>query len=278
MNRLFLDNELKRFLLEDLGHAEVAIHQRSALAVADIIAEAPGILCGGDLLLRTLAILAERPDDLDPFRPSYPDGAAFEAGATLLRMRVHPELLRHGIRTGLNLLQVLSGIATNTRRLCDTVAGTGCTLLDTRKTTPGFRAFERYAVRCGGGRNHRFNRTDGVIIKKEDIALDGGIADAVARARRQAGHLSGIEVEVEDFRELEAALAIPEVTHLMLDNMSVAQVRRAVRVVAGRKTLEASGVEVADLRAYADTGVPFISTSALVRHAKPLAMKMRIVG
>jgi nicotinate-nucleotide pyrophosphorylase (carboxylating) len=275
VNAIFLDQELRRFLLEDLGHAEVDTRHAEPVQ-AHVIAEADGIMCGGDFLVRMLRMLSASPEQVQ-VKSLLADGQRFQPKKVLADLRVHPEILRHGIRTGLNLVQILSGIATNTAAYVEIVEVTGCRILDTRKSTPGFRAFEKYAVRVGGGFNHRYNRTDGIILKKEDLRLDGGIAAAVAKAAAGAAHLVGIEVEVEELEQLEEALKFPEVTHILLDNMSVATVSMAVQKANGRKILEASGIDPAKLRWYADTGVPFISTSALVREARPVKMKMSIL-
>ncbi len=235
-------------------------------------------MCGGRYLVRMLQLLAERPGDVEVVH-LHEEGTWFYRTFEITVLKVHPEVLRHGIRTGLNLMQILSGIAIHTYDLVMRVAGTGCQLLDTRKTTPGFRAFEKEAVRLGGGRNHRFNRLDGILLKKEDIAIDGGITKAVRKAAKARAHLTGIEVEAETFEQVDEASSLPEVTHILLDNMAPDQVRHCVsgnNTLKHPKILEASGVKVEDLRAYAETGVPFVSTSALIRGAQPVKMKMRI--
>lgn len=276
MNEVYLDQELRRFLMEDLGHAEVDSRLMPSVT-SEITAEAEGVMCGGDFLLKMLLMLARTPAQVEVVS-LVQDGERFKANQKLAVLKVQPEILRHGIRTGLNLLQELSGIALNASRYADIVKGTGCTVIDTRKTTPGFRAFQKYAVRVGGCGNHRFNRLDGIILKKEDIFLDGGISRAVAKAAASASHLAGIEIEVESLEALETALRLPRVTHILLDNMDVTTVRQAVALAGGRKILEASGIDPSKLREYAETGVPFISTSALVREARPVKMKMRIAG
>ena len=173
-------------------------------------------------------------------------------------------------RTGLNLLGRLSGIATLTRAYVRLVEGTGATIVDTRKTTPGLRALEKYAVRCGGGVNHRFGLDDAILIKDNHVAACGGVGEAVRRARAHAGHLVKVEVEVDGLDQLDEALTHgPDV--VMLDNFSLADLSEAVRRVAGRALLEASGgVTLETVRAIAETGVDVISVGALTHSASVL--------
>lgn len=280
MNAPFLRRQLGWFLEEDLGHVD--IDERTTLGTApvkaSIIAEEPGVLCGARFLPMLFDLLSDPTSALRPkAAPEIGEGASFEAGVTLAKLEMHPELLRHGIRTALNLVQHLSGIATNTERLARIVAPTGCVLLDSRKTTPGLRVLEKYAVRTGGGRNHRFNRADGILLKKEDIAIDRSVRGAVDRIWRNVAHLTAIEVEVETFDELEEVMKDDRVSHVLLDNMEPDDIRKAVLRVGGAKIVEASGVTESRLLEYAQTGVPFISTSALVRSARALKARMRII-
>jgi nicotinate-nucleotide pyrophosphorylase (carboxylating) len=274
LNRVFVEEELRRFLQEDLGSAIVDIRPQPPV-MASITAEEDGVACGFPWLVQMLRMLTNRSEHVTTY--SVPeDGARFAAGTGIAMLRVHPEVVRHGIRTGLNLVQHLSGIATLTAAAMRMVEGTDCMLLDTRKTTPGFRVFEKYAVGVGGAKNHRFGRMDGIILKKEDIRIDGSIVEAVARAKMERSHLVKIEVEVESIDELQQALALPPVDVIMLDNMTPEQVAECVRIVDRRKPLEASGVPFDRIRAYAETGVDYISTSGLIRKATPLGMSMRI--
>ncbi|HQN51112.1 MAG TPA: carboxylating nicotinate-nucleotide diphosphorylase, partial [Phenylobacterium sp.] len=163
----------------------------------------------------------------------------------------------------------LSGVATLTAAYVDAVEGTGARIVDTRKTTPGLRALEKYAVRCGGGVNHRFGLDDAILIKDNHVAACGGVGEAVRRARAAAGHLTMVEVEIDGLDQLAEALeAGPDV--IMLDNFSLADLRQAVTVTAGRVTLEASGgVDLTTVRAIAETGVQVISVGALT-HSAPV--------
>ena len=275
MNGPLLRKKFEEFLTEDLGHVEI-VDRFYATSKAVILAEEPGIMCGGDLLeelFATLCFNSARPQVTQQVN----EGTPFSPGETLVEMTMHPEILRYGIRTALNLLQHLSGIPTNTRKLVDRVRGTGCQLLDSRKTTPGLRVLEKYAVRMGGGHNHRFGMYDGFLLKKEDIAIDGGIKPAIDRALARAPHLTNIEVEVESIVQMMEVLEDGRVKHVLLDNMMPLIIKQAVAKVGNRLVLEASGIKPEQLEEYAATGVPFISTSALVRGGHALNMKMRTV-
>jgi nicotinate-nucleotide pyrophosphorylase (carboxylating) len=173
-------------------------------------------------------------------------------------------------RTGLNLIGRLSGIATLTRAYVDAVAGTGVRITDTRKTTPGLRQLEKYAVRCGGGVNHRFGLDDAILIKDNHVAACGGVRPALERARAAAGHLVKVEIEVDGLYQLAEALPLsPDV--IMLDNFTLSDLRKAVAMTAGRVTLEASGgVDLTTVRAIAETGVQVISVGALTHSAPGL--------
>ncbi|MFO0541900.1 MAG: carboxylating nicotinate-nucleotide diphosphorylase, partial [Phenylobacterium sp.] len=171
---------------------------------------------------------------------------------------------------GLNLMGRLSGIATLTRAYVEAVAGPGAQITDTRKTTPGLRSLEKYAVRCGGGVNHRFGLDDAILIKDNHVAACGGVRPALERARAVAGHLVKVELEVDSLSQLAEALPLsPDV--IMLDNFSLGDLREAVAMTAGRVTLEASGgVDLATVRAIAETGVQVISVGALTHSAPSL--------
>jgi nicotinate-nucleotide pyrophosphorylase (carboxylating) len=192
-----------------------------------------------------------------------------EEGAVVARVSGNARALLTGERVALNFLCHMSGIATLTRKYVDKIAGTRAHILDTRKTTPGLRAFEKYAVRCGGGRNHRHGLFDAVLIKDNHIVAAGGVGPAIEAARALAGHMTKIEVEVTSLIELHAALQ-HEVDVVMLDNMSLDLLRAAVRRVGAKALTEASGgVSLETVRAIAETGVDFISVGALT-HSAPI--------
>jgi nicotinate-nucleotide pyrophosphorylase (carboxylating) len=210
---------------------------------------------------------------LDPtasFQVLIEDGHDASPGAVVARASGNARAILAAERVGLNLLGRLSGIATLTRAYVRAVEGTGAIIVDTRKTTPGLRALEKYAVRCGGGINHRFGLNDAILIKDNHVAACGGVGEAVRRARAAAGHLVKVEVEVDGLDQLEEALAHrPDV--VMLDNFSLADLRAAVAAARGRAVLEASGgVNLTTVRAIAETGVDVISVGALTHSAMVL--------
>jgi nicotinate-nucleotide pyrophosphorylase (carboxylating) len=257
-------------LAEDLGRAGDITAQAcipaDAQMAAVFAARKPGVVAG--LACARLAVA-----ELDPearFELLVADGARVEAGARLARVESNARALLSAERTGLNLLGRLSGVATLTRAYVDAVSGTHARIVDTRKTTPGLRALEKYAVRCGGGVNHRFGLDDAILIKDNHIAACGSVAEAVRRARAFAGHLTKVEVEIDGLDQLDAALEHrPDV--VMLDNFSLADLREAVRRAQGRAVLEASGgVNLETVRAIAETGVDVISVGALTHSASVL--------
>ena len=255
-------------LAEDLGRAgdvTAALLDEDARLSAVFAVRKPGRVAG--LACARLAVQA-----LDPharFTIDLPDGADAKAGAVLVRVEGNARALLTAERTALNLLGRMSGVATLTRAYVAAVEGTGAVIVDTRKTTPGLRALEKYAVRCGGGVNHRFGLDDAILIKDNHVAACGGVGEALRRARALAGHLTPIEVEVDGLHQLEEALAhAPAV--VMLDNFSLPDLREAVRRTAGRVRLEASGgVTLQTVRAIAETGVDAVSVGALT-HSAPV--------
>lgn len=267
MDFLNLDPLILAALREDLGRGDVttgailadAAHEgwESRQASAEIVAKQDLALAGWPVFLRVFQLLGEVRDER-----LFPEGAWAPPG-TLGRLRGHPGLLLKGERTALNLLQRMCGVATATRRLVDKIAHTGAQVLDTRKTTPLWRAIEKYAVRMGGGRNHRMGLDDAVLIKENHIAVAGGVRQAIQSCRRRASHLKKIEIEVRDAGQLEEAIAAGADV-VMLDNMSPAQVREAVAIARGRCLLEVSGgVDEENIVDFAETGVDFISVGAL---------------
>jgi nicotinate-nucleotide pyrophosphorylase (carboxylating) len=204
------------------------------------------------------------------------EGAEVAAGDTVLRIEGPLDLLLTGERTVLNFLQRLSGIATQTRRYTAALGGKGPRIVDTRKTTPGWRSLEKYAVRTGGGHNHRMGLYDGVLIKDNHIAVSGGIAAAVAKVRARISHLVKIEVETADMDEVEAALKAGA-DIIMLDNMDRPQIEAAVARIAGRALVEVSGgVTLESLAELAASGVDLISIGALTHSARAVDLSMRI--
>jgi len=266
---LLIDPVVRAALAEDLGRAgditamaciPVEAHLDAVFAV-----RGRGVTAG--LACVRLAILAMDPEA--QFETLVEDGSLLAPGTHLAKVRAKARALLSAERTALNLLGRLSGVATLTRAYVDAVAGTGARIVDTRKTTPGLRHLEKYAVRCGGGVNHRFGLDDAILIKDNHVAACGGVSQALTRARAFAGHLIKIEVEVDSLDQLKEALPHrPDV--IMLDNFSLDDLRRAVEIVGDTITLEASGgVNLSTVRAIAETGVQVISVGALT-HSAPV--------
>jgi nicotinate-nucleotide pyrophosphorylase (carboxylating) len=257
-------------LAEDLGRAgdvtaQACIDADARMAVV-FAARRPGVIAG--LACARLAM-----HELDPdarFTALAADGETVEPGQALARVEGLARAILSAERTALNLMGRLSGVATLTRAYVDAVAGTKAKITDTRKTTPGLRHLEKYAVRCGGGVNHRFGLDDAILIKDNHIAACGGVAEAVRRAKAAAGHLMKVEVEIDGLDQLEDALAHkPDV--VLLDNFTPDQLREAVARTAGRAVLEASGgVNLETVAAIAATGVDVISVGALTHSASVL--------
>lgn len=256
-------------LAEDLGlsgdittDATVA---RDATADAVIASRQDGVISGLDLAAAAFAAI----DDGVRFDVVSPDGTRVEKGDIVARISGSARAILTAERVALNYLGRLGGIATLTRRYVDAVSGTGAAIVDTRKTTPGLRAFEKYAVRCGGGRNHRTGLFDAILIKDNHIVAAGGIDAAIERARAYAGHMVKVEVEVDTLEQLDRVMQ-HRVDAVLLDNMTPATLREAVKMVAGRALTEASGgVNLSTVRAIADAGVDLISVGALT-HSAPV--------
>lgn len=257
-------------LAEDLGRAGDVTAQAcvpaDAVLTADFVARRGGVVAGLSCIRLALA-------ELDPSTTVHElteDGQAVPAGTTLARVSGNARAILTAERTALNLIGRLCGIATLTQDFVDAVAGTNARITDTRKTTPGLRALEKYAVRCGGGVNHRFGLDDAILIKDNHVAACGSVGEAVRRAKAFAGHLMKVEVEVDSLLQLQEALGNdPDV--IMLDNFTLDDMREAVKLVGGRVVLEASGgITLETVRGVAETGVDVISVGALTHSAKVL--------
>jgi nicotinate-nucleotide pyrophosphorylase (carboxylating) len=262
-----LDEFVRRTLTEDMGSGGDVTSAATIDAVARFRAE---MNCREPIVVAGLEIAAAFFRALDPevrVEPAAADGERVEAGAGLMHLEGGARAMLTAERSALNTVQHLSGIATLTRRYVDAIAGTGATLLDTRKTLPGLRVLNKYAARMGGARNHRMRLDDGVLIKDNHVAVNGGVEAAVRRAREARTGLQ-IQVEVDRLEQIEPALAAGA-ERLLLDNMSNEQLREAVRIVAGRVPLEASGgVNLQTIRGIAETGVDFISVGRITQSAR----------
>jgi nicotinate-nucleotide pyrophosphorylase (carboxylating) len=268
MDTFLLDQSLRAFLAEDLEHGDItteAIFSPADTASAGFIARHPMVVVGmATVAAKVFALL----DPTVSCTGAMADGSRVEAGVELLRLRGATRTLLRGERVALNLVQRLCGIATLTAAFVDQVQGLPVKIVDTRKTTPGLRLLEKYAVRAGGGHNHRFSLSDGVLIKDNHIAACGSITEAVRRVRLQVPHTINVEVETDTLMQVEECLACG-VGVIMLDNMDLATMRRAVALIAGRALVEASGgVNLETIRGIAETGVDIISVGALTHSAK----------
>lgn len=238
------------------------------------------------VITREDAVLAGRPwfdacfhalDRTTAISWQAPEGERIRAGQTLCEIEGNARALLSAERPALNFLQTLSGVATETRRYVDAITGTRARIFDTRKTLPGLRLAEKYAVRCGGGENHRLGLYDGVLIKENHIAAAGGIGPALEAAHRLASPGVFVQIEVETLAQLEEALACGA-RLVLLDNFDLACMRTAVKLTAGRAELEASGgVDLGTVRAIAETGVDRISVGALTKHLRAVDLSMRLL-
>lgn len=269
-----VDQLIDRALEEDVGTGDITTLttiSEDAVGHGRYIAKEDGVLCGIDLARRVYAKL----DDGISFTAYKKDGDEVVKGDIIAEVTGPAISLLTGERVGLNLMQRLSGTATKTRECVRKIEGTNATIADTRKTTPGLRVLEKYAVRVGGGSNHRFNLADGILIKDNHIVAAGGITEAVRRARKNAPHTLKVEVEIETFEQLEEALAAGA-DIIMLDNMSCEDMAKAVKIVDGRAKTEASGnMGDRDLREVAETGVDIISIGALTHSVRSLDISLK---
>jgi len=274
---LGLDAFLNNCLAEDIGTGDITTDccvDADSVSRGRFIAKAEGVICGLFVAARVFSLVDARIQ----FTPCVEDGAFVKKGDVVAEIEGPSRGILTGERTALNLLQHLSGIATQTRETVEKVSGTKTQIVDTRKTTPGMRVLEKYAVRCGGGKNHRFGLSDGVLIKDNHIVAAGGITAAIEKVRKVAPHTLKIEVETESLEQVEEALSAGA-DIIMLDNMSVPMMAEAVKRIAGRALTEASGnMGQRDLREVAATGVDFISIGAITQSAEALDISLRFTA
>jgi nicotinate-nucleotide pyrophosphorylase (carboxylating) len=273
---LLIEPLVRAALLEDLGRAgditTAACVPDHMQAEAVLVARQPGVIAGLDLAALAFSLV----DSGVHLSPSLRDGALVGPGDVLARVGGPASGILTAERVALNFLGHLSGIATATRIIADAIAHTNCRVACTRKTTPGLRVVEKYAVRCGGGVNHRFGLDDAILIKDNHIAIAGGVRPALARARAHAGHLVKIEIEVDTLAQLEEALEA-KVDAILLDNMTPEQIAEAVTLVGGRAITEASGgITAATAKDIAEAGVDLISVGWLTHSARTLDIALDI--
>lgn len=277
LNPLLLTSIIDNALSEDLGCGDLttdAIFKADDCCSGQIIVKAEGVLAG---LTVAEQVLRRLDPDLS-WEALCQDGAKVVPGMSVARFSGRTRAILSGERVALNFLQRMSGIATSTARYVEAVAGTGAAIADTRKTAPGLRVLDKYAVTCGGGRNHRLGLFDGVLIKDNHIAAAGGISRAVELARQHSPFTARIEVEVETLAQVYEALAA-KADIIMLDNMSIELMAQAVRLIDGQAVTEASGgITLDNVHEVACCGVDFISVGALTHHVRSLDISLDVTA
>ncbi|WP_124041085.1 carboxylating nicotinate-nucleotide diphosphorylase [Clostridium perfringens] len=273
MNWLLVEENVKRALNEDLQYGDITTESvvlDHKIAKVDIIAKEKGVIAGTEVFKMVFKILGDVEVDF-----SVSDGDQVEKGQHFGEVSGDAKKILMGERVALNYMQRMCGIATLTREFVGRLEGTKVKLLDTRKTTPNMRIFEKYAVKVGGGTNHRFGLNDGVMIKDNHIEAAGGIKNAVSLARKNSPFVRKIEVEVESIEQLNDALEA-KADIIMLDNMDIKTLKEAVKLIDNRAEVEASGnVTLDNIREIAETGVDFISTGAVTHSFKVLDISMK---
>ena len=275
MMQFYIDDIIKKALLEDINYIDMAADNLlpdNQISKAKFLAKAEGVLCGIDVALRVFELLGNF-----KLTKLMNDGDRVQKGDILAEIEGPTKLLLKGERTALNLIQHMSGIATMTRRAADLIEGTNATVTDTRKTLPGLRALQKYAVTCGGGKNHRFNLSDAAMLKDNHIDACGSITKAVSTLREKIGHTVKIEVETRNLDEVKEALSTGcEI--IMLDNMDCETMKKAVEMTNGKALLEASGnITEETIRPVAETGVDIISIGALTHSVKAFDISLKIM-
>lgn len=274
MNILALDKIIMNALDEDMAWGDITTESTipaDAVSNARLIAKQEGIVCGIDVFERVMQTV----DKNTVMKKNFKDGQKVNKGDVIAEISGLSRSILSGERVALNLLQRMSAIATQTAELAEKVKGTKAHIADTRKTTPGLRMLEKYAVRIGGGSNHRYNLADGVLIKDNHIAAAGGITNAVNSARNYIPHTIKIEVETESLEQVQEALDC-KADIIMLDNMDIETMTKAVELINGRALTEASGnMGEKDLTEVAKTGVDIISIGALTHTVKAMDISLR---
>ncbi|MEG0457618.1 MAG: carboxylating nicotinate-nucleotide diphosphorylase, partial [Oscillospiraceae bacterium] len=261
LNKFYIDDIIKTAILEDINYIDTATDfcfNDNDCSTGKYIAKAEGVLAGIEVAKRVFQLL----DDTIEFNILINDGQRVKKGDVIATMEGKTSTLLKGERTSLNILQHMSGIATQTAKCTDLIKDTSCVVCETRKTLPGLRPLQKYAVICGGGKNHRYNLSDACMLKDNHIDAFGGIIPAVEAFRKKAGHMLKIEVEVRNFDELKQALQA-KADVIMLDNMSCEDMKKAVEITNKKAVLEASGnITLENISLVAKTGVDIISLGA----------------
>lgn len=275
LNQFYVDELIKEAISEDINYIDVSAdylipeNQRND---SYFVAKADGVLCGLDIAMRVFTLL----DDTFTYTVHKNDGDEVKAGDLIVEFNGKTSCLLKGERTALNIIQHMSGIATATNKAVKLCEGTKASVTDTRKTLPGLRALQKYAVVCGGGKNHRYNLSDGAMLKDNHIDAGGGITNAVKILRSKLGHMVKIEVETRNFDEVKEAVEVGA-DIIMLDNMTNAQMAECVEYINGRAKTEASGnITLDNIAEVAKTGVDIISLGALTHSVKAFDISMKM--
>lgn len=276
INSIYIDNIIKTALLEDINYLDCAtdyLIDEEQENTARFLAKDDGILCGIDIALRVFELLQPQGFVAEVYKK---DGDELQKGDIIAEIKGKTRTILKGERTALNLIQHMSGVATATHKAVEIVKGTKASIADTRKTLPGLRPLQKYAVTVGGGKNHRYNLSDAAMLKDNHVDAGGGIANAVKKLKEKLGHMTKVELEVRNLDELGQALEAG-VDVIMLDNMSCEMMRDAVAITNGKALLEASGgITDETLREIAETGVDIISMGALTHSVKAFDISLKI--
>lgn len=276
LNQFYVDNLIKTALLEDINYVDITtdyLIPEDQENEAKFLAKADGVLCGIEVALRVFTLL--QPDF--QYEVFIHDGEEVKKGDIIAKIKGKTRTILKGERTALNLLQHMSGISSMTNRIVKIVEGTNASIADTRKTLPGMRSLQKYAVTVGGGKNHRFNLSDAAMLKDNHVDAGGGITNAVTKLRTKLGHMAKVELEVRTLDELREALSV-DVDVIMLDNMDNDAMREAVKIADGKALLEASGgITEETIRGVAETGVDIISIGALTHSVKAFDISLKII-
>lgn len=276
LNKIYIDRLIENALLEDINYVDTAtdyLIPENQTNSAMFIAKADGVLAGIETALRVFEIL--QPDfKAEIFKK---DGDFVKKGDIIAEINGKTKTILKGERVALNLLQHMSGVATAAAKAVNIIEGTNASIADTRKTLPGLRPIEKYAVTVGGGKNHRYNLSDCAMLKDNHIDAGGGITNAVNTLRKKLGHTVKIELEVRNLDELREALNV-DVDIIMLDNMSIEDMKKAVEITDGKAKLEASGgITDETLREVSETGVDIISMGAITHSVKAFDISLKII-
>lgn len=276
LNQFYVDNLIKTALLEDINYVDITtdyLIPEDQENEAKFLAKADGVLCGIEVALRVFTLI--QPDF--QYEVFIHDGEEVKKGDIIAKIKGKTRSILKGERTALNLLQHMSGISSMTNRIVKIVEGTNASIADTRKTLPGMRSLQKYAVTVGGGKNHRFNLSDAAMLKDNHVDAGGGITNAVTKLRTKLGHMAKVELEVRTLDELREALSV-DVDVIMLDNMDNEAMREAVKIADGKALLEASGgITEETIRGVAETGVDIISIGALTHSVKAFDISLKII-